>query len=61
MGQETGNIRSDTFAAIIDLVMREEVLISEHGYDELANDALSVREILEGFLGASVVEDYPDY
>jgi hypothetical protein len=43
------------------LVRHGEVVISEHGYDELANDHLSVKEIVEGVADASVVEDYPAY
>jgi hypothetical protein len=52
---------SETFALIRELVERREVVVSEHGYDELANDGLFVREIVEGFAGAFVVEDYPEY
>lgn len=35
--------------------------ISEHGYDELSDDGLLVREVVEGVIEATVVEDYPDY
>jgi len=38
-----------------------EVRISEHGYDELAEDGLSVREALGGIADAVVLEEYPDY
>jgi hypothetical protein len=44
----TGN---DTFAALRALIGRGEVVVSEHGYDELANDGLFAREIVEGFVG----------
>jgi hypothetical protein len=50
-----------TFAAIKDLIERREVVVSEHGYDELANDGLYVKEVIEGFAAAVVVEDYPEY
>lgn len=43
------------------LVSREEVRISEHGYDELAADRLTAREIVAGINDAVVIEDYPDY
>ena len=43
------------------LVSTGEVLISEHGYDELAEDSLSAREVLDGIVNAAVVEEYPNY
>jgi len=52
---------STTFERILDLVARREVRISEHGYEELAQDGILVREVIAGVVGAQVVEDYPDY
>jgi hypothetical protein len=52
---------SETFEAIQRLVAAGEVRISEHGYDELANDGIAVREILDGVATALVVEDYPTF
>ena len=43
------------------LVHRGEIRISEHGYDELADDALTVREVAAGLQKAVVVEEYSDY
>ena len=43
------------------LVARGEVRVSEHGYDELAADGLSVAEIIAGAEKAVLIEDYPDY
>ena len=43
------------------LIRAGDVLISEHGYDELAEDGLTVREILSGIQTAMVVEEYPNF
>jgi hypothetical protein len=46
---------------IIELVERRDVRISDHGYDELAEDGIFVRDILNGIKEASAIEGYPDY
>ena len=38
-----------------------EVRISDHGYDELAADNLSVRNVVSGLTDAELLEDYPDF
>ena len=43
------------------LVSAGEVRISEHGYDELAEDGLTAWEVLDGIVDATVVEEYPSY
>jgi hypothetical protein len=43
------------------LVRAGDVRVSEHGYDELAEDGLTAREALGGVLEAIIVEDYPDF
>jgi len=49
------------FELILDLIDRKEVLVSDHGYDELAEDDILVREVLDNASEATIVEDYPDY
>jgi len=44
-----------------DLIDIWEVRISEHGYDELAEDELPARELLAGVKNAIIIEEYPDY
>jgi hypothetical protein len=50
---------SDTLTRIQALVTRGLLRISDHGYDELAKDDISVTEVLAGIDTAVVVEDYP--
>jgi len=52
---------NEIFKAILELFERKEIVISNHGYDELADDLLSVRDIISGIKEAIVVENYPDY
>ncbi len=54
------DIQSQTLTAIKELVASKNVLISSHGYDELAEDALFVSDIIDSILEAIVVEDYPN-
>ncbi len=52
---------SQTLQRIRELVARREVRVSEHGYDELADEDIFLDEILAGIAEAAVVEDYPTY
>lgn len=52
---------SKTLERVQRLVGRREVLVSSHGYDELADDDIPLRDILSGIVAARVVDDYPDY
>jgi hypothetical protein len=50
-----------TLDQIRDLVAAGEVRISEHGYDEMAEDAIRVRDIIDGVAQCILVEDYPSF
>lgn len=52
---------SDTFKKILELIEKGEIKISNHGYDELAEDGILVRDVMAGVEDGKVVEDYPDY
>lgn len=52
---------SKTFELILDLIQRKDIKVSDHGYDELEDDDIFVREIMAGVANAIVVEDYPEY
>ncbi len=52
---------SQIFQQILDLINRGEVRISAHGYDELAEDDILVRDVMAGVSDADVIEDYPEY
>ena len=52
---------SQTFQKILQLIEKNEALISAHGYDELTEDNVIAKDILAGVVEAVVVEDYPDY
>jgi hypothetical protein len=52
---------SQTLQRIRELVAHREVRISEHGYDELADEDIFLEDILAGIAEAAVVEDYPTY
>lgn len=52
---------SDFLRQIVALIEAGEVRISAHGYDELAEDGVLVRDVIEGISTAILVEDYPEY
>jgi len=52
---------SNTWDNIIRLIKNWDIRISEHGYDELAADGITVREIVAESPGGIVLEEYPKY
>lgn len=50
-----------TFELILELVKRKEVLLSNHGYDELAEDSILMKDVMHGVEKGIIVEDYPNY
>jgi len=52
---------SELLGTIKELAVHGEIKISEHGYDELADDGILVRDIVAGLIEAEVLEDYPEY
>lgn len=52
---------SDFIEAIKNLIHTGDIRISEHGYDELAEDGLTAREVIGGMNEAILIEEYPDY
>jgi hypothetical protein len=52
---------SETLKRVLALVRNGQVRVSDHGYDELAADAIFVKDIIAGASGAMAIEDYPDY
>jgi hypothetical protein len=52
---------SRTLDKIRALIASGTVRVSAHGYDELAEDGIMVRDLIAGADAASVVEDYPEY
>jgi hypothetical protein len=52
---------SDIWEKIVWLIENKDIKISEHGYDELAADGITVRDIVTGSPKGVVLEEYPEY
>lgn len=52
---------SATLKTVKGLAAAGDVRISEHGYDELAEDHIAARDIIGGLADAILVEDYPEF
>jgi hypothetical protein len=51
---------SETLRRVQMLVLRGEVRVSDHGFDELRKDGILITDVLAGVFAAKPVEDYPD-
>lgn len=54
-------IKENFLRKIQELVTAKEIVISSHGYDELAADNVFVQDLLDSLAAAIVVEEYPDF
>jgi hypothetical protein len=52
---------SETLEKVRALMLRGEIHISLHGYEELAADDIRVRDAIASLGNALVIEDYPNY
>lgn len=52
---------SDTYKQIVALIKKGDILISDHGYDEMAEEGILVRDVISGIDNSLLVEDYPNY
>ena len=52
---------SNFLTRVQELIDIGEVRISEHGYDVLAEDELTAKELIAGVKNAIIIEEYPDY
>lgn len=55
------NVMSTTLELVRQLVAVGDARVSEHGYDELSDDDIPVRDLLSEIDNATVVEDYPAF
>ena len=46
---------SDTLNQVQELVAQQSILISDHGYDELASDDIFVQDVIDGVAKAIVI------
>ena len=51
----------DTLERIKSLVRKKEVLRSNHGYEELAEDNIFIRDVIDSVQDSLPIEDYPDF
>ncbi|MGA9604118.1 MAG: DUF4258 domain-containing protein [Methyloceanibacter sp.] len=51
---------SEILRRVQTLVLDGDFRVSEHGFDELEDDAILVGEVIAGIATATAIEDYPD-
>lgn len=54
-------LKHNLLQEIQELVAAKNVIVSSHGYDELAADNIFVQDMLDSVHAAFVVEEYPDF
>jgi len=54
-------VKSVTFERIKALISEKKIVISSHGYDELAEDHILMKDVLANLSESLVIEDYPDF
>lgn len=52
---------SKTFERIKELVKGHEIKASDHGYDEIAEDHIFIKDIIADADNGIIIEDYPEY
>jgi len=52
---------SEIFNKILKLIKTKDLVVSNHGYDELSEDNIWLKDLLASAKFGVVVEDYPDY
>jgi hypothetical protein len=52
---------SQLFQRVLELIQRNEVRISAHGYDEMMADDIFIKDVLANVSNGIVIEDYPHY
>jgi uncharacterized protein DUF4258 len=51
---------SETLRRVQALVLAGDYRVSDHGFDELEDDAILAVDVVDGIVAAIAVEDYPD-
>jgi len=52
---------SKTFEIIKKLVLKNEIKISAHGYDEMSEDDIFIKDVITDVANGIVIEDYDKY